>query len=87
MMTELQKIKQKYPDCYYDQDIDAIMTDDETIIADDARELIEDHFDGEKMNCMTSSGNPEDMIYETVTGKEFIDGYFGGDYHHAFDNI
>jgi len=54
-MTYLQKLKLKYPDCYYDKDYDCIMIIDaqgepETI-CEDANEWIEDHFEGEKMEC------------------------------------
>jgi hypothetical protein len=89
-MTYLQKLKLKYPDCYYDKNIECIMIFDvngepETI-CEDANEMIEDHYEGEKMEC-SSGGNPEDDTYEAVTGKEYVEGEFGGDYEYAFDNI
>jgi hypothetical protein len=81
------ELKKKYPDCYYDQEYDAIMIDDETSIADDARELIEEMYDGEKLDCFTSSGNPEDMVYEAVTGREYIESYYNGNYSQAFEDL
>jgi len=81
------ELKRKYPSCYYDRDLDAIMIDDETSIADDARELIEEMYDGEKLDCFTSSGNPEDMVLETVTGKEYIEATFNGNYKRAFEEL
>jgi hypothetical protein len=80
-------LKKKYPDCYYHEDYDAIMIDDETSIADDASELIEEFYDGEEWDCFTSSDNPEDMVIESLSGKEYIDAAFNGNYKHAFDNI
>lgn len=79
------ELKRKYPSCYYHRDYDAIMIDDETSIADDASELIEEHYDGEKWECMTSSGNPEDMVMESLTGKEYVEAAFYGDYNEAFE--
>ncbi len=79
------ELKRKYPSCYYDRDLDAIMIDYETSICDDASELIEDHYDGEKWDCMTSSGNPEDMVLEELTGKEYVEAAFYGDYNEAFE--
>jgi hypothetical protein len=90
-MTYLQKLKLKYPDCYYDKDFDCIMIIDAQgepqTICEDANEWIEDHYEGEKMDCFTNSGNPEDMVLESVTGKEYVEGEFGGDYEDAFINI
>ena len=82
------EIKRKYPSCYYNEDVDAILIDgdDEPLtIAEDAKELIEEHYDGEKWDCMTSSGNPEDMVMETLTGKEYVEAAFYGDYNEAFE--
>lgn len=84
------ELKRKYPSCYYDEDMNTICIDvneEPQTIAEDAMELIEEAFDGEKMDCFTSSGNPEDIIEVAVTGKEYIEEFFGGDYSHAFDNI
>ena len=84
------QLKRKYPYCYYDEDMNTICIDVNEVpqtIAEDAIELIEEAFDGETIQCFTSSGNPEDMVDETVTGKEYIEDFFGGDYQHAFDNI
>jgi hypothetical protein len=80
-------LKKKYPDCYYHEDYDVIMIDDETSIADDARELIEEMYDGEKLDCFTSSGNPEDMVLETVTGRKYIEATFNGNYKQAFEEL
>jgi len=82
------ELKHKYPSCYYNEDVDAILidSDDEPLtIADDAIELIEEHYDGEKWDCLTSSGNPEDMVMESLTGKEYIEAAFDGDYNEAFE--
>jgi hypothetical protein len=44
-MSVLKDLKTKYPECYYDSDMDAIYWNDQTI-AEDAIYLIEDHYDG-----------------------------------------
>ena len=58
-MSTLFDLKTKYPDCYYDADMDAIYTDYETL-ADDAKYLIEDHYEGMKTWTSAKSGNTED---------------------------
>ena len=89
-MTELQKLKAEYPYCYYNWYYDCIMilhdNGDEETILEGANELIEDHYDGEMMDC-SSGGNPEDDTTEAVTGKVYIEGFFQGDYEEAFNQI
>ena len=41
-MSILKDLKTKYPDCYYDADMDAIYWNDQTI-AEDAKDLMHDH--------------------------------------------
>ena len=81
------ELKKKYPECYYDRDFDCILIADETIIAEDASEIIEEFYEGEEWDCLTSSGNPEDMVTERLTGKEYIELAFNGNYTRAFNDI
>lgn len=88
-MTELKKLKLQHTDCYYDADMDAICIDvneDPQTVAEEAKELIEWHYEGRK-HPVNSGSNPEDETWETATGKEFIEYEFGGDYHQAFDQV
>ena len=85
-MSILFNLKAKYPDCYYDADMDAIYTDHETL-AEDAKELIEDHYKGRKTWTSAKSGNPEDETLEFCSGKDYIIAELNDDYHYAFDQI
>jgi hypothetical protein len=85
-MSTLFDLKAKYPDCYYDADMDAIYTDYETL-ADDAKDLIEDHYNGMKTWTSAKSGNPEDETLEPCSGRDYIIAELNDDYHYAFDQI
>ncbi len=75
-MTTLKEIKTKYPDCYYDADMDAIYWNGQTV-AEDAKYLIEDHYEG----------NPDDNTYAPCSGEDYIIAELNHDYHYAFDQI
>jgi len=82
------ELKRKYPSCYYDEDTDTICIDvneDPQTVAEDANELIEDYYDGDELPIHHPSGNPELEEVERVTGREYIMGYFDGDYNEAFE--
>ena len=85
-MSILKDLKTKYPDCYYDADMDAIYLDDQTI-AEDAKDLIEDHYNGMKTWTTGRSGNPEDDTREPCSGEDYIIAELNHDYHYAFDQI
>jgi hypothetical protein len=85
-MSTLKEIKTQYPDCYYDADMDAIYLDDQTI-AEDAKELIEDHYKGRKTYTSAKSGNPEDETMEICSARDYIIAELNDDYHYAFDQI
>ena len=85
-MSILKDLKTKYPDCYYDADMDAIYLDDQTI-AEDAKDLIEDHYNGMKTWTTGKSGNPEDDTREPCSGEDYIIAELNHDYHYAFDQI
>ena len=85
-MSVLKDLKTKYSDCYYDADMDAIYLDDQTI-AEDAKELIEDHYKGRKTWTTGKSGNPEDDTREPCSGEDYIIAELNHDYHYAFDQI
>ena len=85
-MSILFDLKAKHPDCYYDADMDAIYTDYETL-ADDAKDLIEDHYNGMKTWTSAKSGNPEDETLEPFSGRDYIIAELNDDYHYAFDQI
>jgi hypothetical protein len=85
-MSVLKDLKTKYPECYYDSDMDAIYWNDQTI-ADDAIYLIEDHYDGLKTWTTSKSGEPDDQTLEPCSGKDYIISEFNHDYHYAFDQI
>lgn len=82
------ELKRKYPSCYYDEDMNTICIDvneEPQMVAEDAKELIEDYYDGEELHIHHSSGNPELEESEKVTGREYITGWFDGDYNEAFE--
>jgi hypothetical protein len=85
-MTTLKEIKTKYPDCYYDADMDAIYWNGQTV-AEDAKYLIEDYYDGLKTWTSAKSGNPEDETMQSCSGEDYIIAELNHDYHYAFDQI
>ena len=82
----LKEIKTKYPDCYYDADMDAIYWNGQTV-AEDAKYLIEDHYEGNKTWHTDKFGNPEDNTYGPCSGEDYIIAELNHDYHYAFENI
>jgi hypothetical protein len=85
-MSVLKDLKTKYPECYYDSDMDAIYWNDQTI-AEDAKDLIEDHYDGLKTWTSGKPGNPEDETMQSCSGEDYIISELNHDYHYAFDQI
>jgi len=85
-MTTLKEIKTKYPHCYYDADMDAIYWNGQTV-AEDAKYLIEDHYEGNKTWHTDKFGNPEDNTYGPCSGEDYIIAELNHDYHYAFENI
>lgn len=66
-MSQLQKILEKYPNCYYHEDTDTICIDineEPKTIEEDAKWLIENHFEGE-----TIETNDETCV---LTGEEYV---------------
>lgn len=71
-MSHLSRILEKYPTCYYCEDMDTICVDvneDPQTIEEDATQIIEEHFEGETIQT------PTDTF--TVTGKEYVN-HVGG---------
>ena len=85
-MSTLFDLKAKYPECYYDADMDAIYFNGQTI-AEDAKYLIEDHYEGRKTWTSGKSGNPEDETMQPCSGEDYIIAELNDDYHYAFDQI
>ena len=80
----IEYLKALYPDLEY---VDDILYLGEEVIQEDARQLIEDHYDGWTVTKGHSSGNPELETFEKVDGAEYIEYHFDGDYEEAFNLI
>ena len=80
----IEYLKALYPNLEY---VDDILYLGEEVIQEDARQLIEDHYDGWTVTKGHSSGNPELDYDEEVSGEEYIEYNFFGDYEEAFNLI
>lgn len=72
-MTELEKIIAPYDQPYYDQDTDTICIDSNEIpvtIAEDAKWLIEDHFEGEIIDAGDNTDPDSERV--RLTGAEYV---------------
>ena len=70
----------------YDADMDAIYWNGQTV-AEDAKYLIEDHYEGNKTWHTDKFGNPDDNTYAPCSGEDYIIAELNHDYHYAFDQI
>ena len=80
----IEYLKALYPDLEY---VDDILYLGEEVIQENARQLIEDHYDGWELTIPHPSGNPELETFEEVDGAEYIEYHFDGDYEEAFNLI
>ena len=80
----IEYLKALYPNLEY---VDDILYLGEEVIQEDARQLIEDHYDGWTVTKGHPSGNPELETFEEVDGAEYIEYHFDGDYEEAFNLI
>ena len=80
----IEYLKALYPNLEY---VDDILYLGEEVIQENARQLIEDHYDGWTVTKGHSSGNPELDYDEEVSGEEYIEYKFSGDYEEAFNLI
>ena len=80
----IEYLKALYPDLEY---ADNTLYLGEQVVQEDADWLIEEHYDGWTVTKGHSSGNPELDYEEKVSGAEYIEYEFFGDYNEAFNLI
>lgn len=80
----IEYLKALYPDLEY---VDDILYLGEEVIQEDAKQLIEDHYDCWTVTKGHSSGNPELDYDEKVSGAEYIEHHFDLDYEEAYNQI
>ena len=80
----IEYLKALYPDLEY---VDDILYLGEDVIQENAKQLIEDHYDGWTVTKGHPSGNPELETFEEVDGAEYIEYHFDSDYEEAFLQI
>lgn len=85
-LTSIEKIKKQHPTVEY---IDGQLFVDEELLCLEmlTKRMIEDHYEWWTATKGHSSGNPELDYDEKVSGAEYIEYEFFGDYNEAFSQI
>lgn len=83
-LKAIEELRLAYPNLEY---IDGCLFNAEELIEEQGKELIEDFYDGYEIWEGDGSGNPEKEELRLVSGKEYIEVHYYGDYEEAYNQI
>lgn len=92
MKTEIEKLKEQYPELNYEDGYLYATPDDEGYLHDkgvplDGKHLIEEFFENREMPENPNENNPEKENYIPVSGRRYIHYYYNGDYSEALKEV
>lgn len=86
-MKEIEEIVKRYPEIDYDPWLDELYDYDDSVSYNGGKALIEAYFEGMDIVVSHPSDDPQKELSYTVSGEDYIEIEFMGNYNKALERI